>query len=217
MKTMWIKSRSAKQQSHLIRVVFSLISSLLLALSEGEKSYSTIFLTPDYFRTLLINAMMVFLLVSVIYKITYALDCYETTDNSYKKRVRNQFFWGILFPILPAIVITTVYFAYNDINILQTTHFIRFLQRIILLVIILNFYLFYHTHKQNKQNDLRNALYLIIQTFCQQAMRNLDIALGQKRRILSSILIMKKLLILPWKSNALIILPLIRITFCIAE
>ncbi|MFD0939707.1 LytTR family transcriptional regulator DNA-binding domain-containing protein [Pedobacter boryungensis] len=158
-KSPWYRAAGAvKYPNYVIKLPFAFLSSHLLIVYEEKHTYAVIFTNPYYYSALLINAVMAYILISVVFRITSLLDYYYPWGRSYKIRMPRQLLGGVLFPILPAIILATLYFAYYEINILNTVYFSRYLQQIVFMLIILNAYLFYHWHILSKQKSIPKAL-----------------------------------------------------------
>ncbi|MBB2146921.1 hypothetical protein GM921_15560 [Pedobacter sp. LMG 31464] len=158
-KQHWYKAAgTVKYPNYLTKLSFALLAAHLLIVYEDRHTYAVIFTNSYYYTALVINTLMAYVLISIVFRVTRFLDYYYPWGRSYSIRMRRQLVGGVFFPILPAIVLATVYFAYYEINILNTVYFSRYLQQIVLMLIILNAYLFYHWNKLNKQKSIPKAL-----------------------------------------------------------
>ncbi|TKC10660.1 hypothetical protein FA048_10815 [Pedobacter polaris] len=143
--------------SYRFRILIALIAAQLIVLYEERHSYVEIFSNPYYYIALVISTVIALSLINIVFYISRLLDRYYPWGRSYRLRMPRQLLAGVFLPLMPAILLALLYFACFDINILKTVYFSRYLQQIILLLALLNAYLFYHWHYLNKRKSTPKA------------------------------------------------------------
>jgi hypothetical protein len=158
-KQSWYKAAgAANYPNYVIKLIYAVVAAHFIIVYEEKHTYLDIFTSQNYYSALIINALLAYVLVSLVIRITRFLDYHYPWGRSYRIRMPRQLIGGVLLPVIPAVILATVYFACYEINILDTVYFSRYLQQIILMITVLNGYLFYHWHKLNKQKSIPKGL-----------------------------------------------------------
>jgi hypothetical protein len=152
--SLFLSALSNKKHDYLLRIFLSMLSSHLIIFYAMRLSYADLFSFTNYLKAFLINALMLYLLSSIVYRFIRLLEFYFLRSNL--KNRDAPLWWRIFAPLLTAIALPTLYFAYNRMYKLETVFFGRSLQQIISLLIILNFYLFYQWQKAQSEKKIKN-------------------------------------------------------------
>jgi hypothetical protein len=150
MKNLCQKTRCVLlRPNQLNKSVLSLISAYFIVVQIEEASAII-----DLSILLIVHSLLIFQLISIVNSFSKVLDSYFPWPN-YKKRIPHQILWGIFAPLLPAILLSALYFRYEGINIFTVVYFEGYVKHLIMILVFFNFFVYYqsqHSFQQAKLN-----------------------------------------------------------------
>jgi len=127
-----------------------LLAYVALAVIE-RFSHKIALVTPAFYVAWLVSCVIVVSITYVVYWITVRFDAHYPWHAAVKKRIKKQFFAGLVLPAILAFILASFYFLCFSINIFETNWFRRYFPAVLTLLVIINtFFGFYGSFKEGK-------------------------------------------------------------------
>ncbi len=160
-KMAWYSAKGSTRYAALPKIIFTLISLLIMISYEDGLSSQEIISSRFYYIPLLVNMIVAVMLILVVYRITLSLDYFYPWGRSYKKRLRLQLLYGVGFTFF--LVATFAVFLYwvTDFSISGFDFFRSYFMLIIFMLVTLSAYLFHEwSIKNNAKSTPKNVFKL---------------------------------------------------------
>lgn len=137
------------------RIILSLVAAHFIVVFGEKDSIFELLLSWDYYRSVLLSALIAFILVTIVYLVTVKLDIHYDWNTHTVKRIALQFLLGLALPGVVAFVLATIYFRMYDIDIFVTRYLQYDFPVILGMILFFNlYYLTYYYYLQMRQAQL---------------------------------------------------------------
>ncbi|HVW96802.1 MAG TPA: LytTR family DNA-binding domain-containing protein [Mucilaginibacter sp.] len=134
-----------------LRIIISLIAGHIIVVFGEDDSFFQLLLNWDYYRSVLLSALIAFLLVSLINRITVLLDRKFDWKSKPIERTGLQLLLGFVTPGIIAFLLAAIYFKCFGINILKTVYLKYDYPVILMFVFAFNlYYVGFYFYRQMK-------------------------------------------------------------------
>ncbi|GAB3910418.1 LytR/AlgR family response regulator transcription factor [Mucilaginibacter boryungensis] len=138
------------------RIILSVVAAHFIVVFGEKDSIFQLLLTWDYYRSVLLSAVIAFILISIVHLITVRLDIHYDWNAHTVKRIALQFLLGVMLPGVVAFVLATIYFRIYDIDIFVTRYLQYDFPVILGMILFFNVYYltFYYYLQMRKAQEL---------------------------------------------------------------
>lgn len=134
------------------RIILSIVAAHFIVVFGEKDSIFQLLLSWDYYRSVLLSAVIAFILVTIVHLVTVKLDKHHDWNTYTVKRIALQFLFGLALPGIVAFVLATIYFRIYDIDIFVTRYLQYDFPVILGMILFFNlYYLTYYYYLQMRQ------------------------------------------------------------------
>lgn len=137
------------------RIILSFVAAHFIVVFGEKDSIFQLFLSWDYYRSVLLSAVIAFVLISIVHIATVKLDKTFDWNSHTVKRIGMQFLLGLALPAIVAFILATIYFRLYDIDIFVTRYLLYDFPVIVGMILFFNlYYLTFYYYLQMRQAQL---------------------------------------------------------------